>query len=372
MYLKYNLIHAAMKTIPIAKTIPKINFKSTGTVSYSQHKAEFQDSTSEAIETKENHIKAKHKIFYTLQSVFSNPQFFLVFIFARFNFIRLLYSILLKLRPNHSRTLASNSASLFTKVDPDRVVKTLKQDGVCTNFSLPPNILKGLLHQAQTQNCFAGGNTDMGFKIWEKSEVDRVYAQPFYVARYFNISSSWSEISQLADDPKLREIADKYIGQRAKYTGASLFWTFPVLGSSYDFDQQKFSHFHYDIDDFAGLRFCFYLTDVDNDNGPHLCIRGSHIKKSLLHVFNFFTRIQPVEKLRKLYGAEKFVTIMGDSGTGFIEDTFCFHKGIVPKHKPRLFLQLHFAANNYGDTEYSDDRDPETLKSFRLKSFNLA
>ena len=361
-----------MKTIFQAKNITKANLASVINVSSSQFPAKFPDATNEAIDLQENHlkarfIKAKFKITYIIENIISQPRWFSVFILGRFNFIRQLYSWILKLKPNYSRTLGKDSASLFPEVHPDRVVDTLKQDGLYTNFSLPSNILQGLLHQTQTQNCFAGGNTDLGFKIWEKSEVDRLYAQPFYVARYFNISSSWSEISQLANDPKLREIADKYIGKQAQYTGASLFWTFPIRGASHDCDQQQFSHFHYDIDDLAGLRFCFYLTDVDDDNGPHLCIRGSHVKKSLLHLVNLFTRIQPAEKLRKFYGADKFVSIMGNSGTGFIEDTFCFHKGIVPQYKPRLLLQLHFAAHNYGKSNYLDDRDPEILQSFRLK-----
>ena len=287
----------------------------------------------------------------------------MVFVLGRFNSIRKLYS--LKSRFSSRPDRVSNKASLFDRVNSDRVVDTLKQDGIYTDFSLPQSILKDLLRRVKTENCFAGGHPDMGFNISEKDEVDRVYYRPFYVARYFNISSGWSEIIQLATDPKILEIADRYIGQPAKYTGASMFWTFPISGTSYDCDQQKFSYFHYDLDDFASLRFCFYLTDVDEESGPHLCIRGSHLKKSIFHVWNFFTRIQSSEELDKFYGTEKLVTLQGKCGTGFIEDTFCFHKGIPPKTKPRLFLQLHFAANNYGKTDYLDDRCCNNLRHFK-------
>ena len=315
--------------------------------------------------SKRNFCKAKYKISYVLKFILTKPKFFIVFILARFTFVRQLYSILNKLRSTPIELSSLNS--LFPEVNTTKVVDVLKKDGVYLDFSLPPNILEGILHQTKTQNCYAGGRTDMGFKISEKSEIDRVYKRPFYVARYFNISSSWSEISQLATDPKLQEIASKYIGQQAIYTGASLFWTFPVQGASEDFDQQQFKYFHYDVDDLAGLRFCFYLSEVDDESGPHLCIRGSHIKKSLLHVLNFFSRIQSEENLSKLYSPEQFATIKGDSGYGFIEDTFCFHRGIAPKSKPRLFLQLHFAAHNYNDNnaEYLDYRDSKSLKYFK-------
>ena len=314
----------------------------------------------------QNFLKFKYKVAYTLENIFQNPRLFLVFILGRFNLVRFLYALAWRWRSQPKR--ASDRKSLFPHIEPDRIVDNLKKDGIYTDFSLPPKILVGLLHRAKSQDCYAGGNSDVGFNISQKHEVDLIYNKPFYVARYFNISSGWTEILQLASDPKIQEIADRYIGQPAKYTGASLFWTFPIRGTSQDSDQQKFSYFHYDLDDFASLRFCFYLTDVDEENGPHLCIRGSHLKKSIWDVLNFFTRIQSPEKLSKFYGTEKFVTLQGDSGTGFIEDTFCFHKGIPPKSKPRLFLQLHFAANNYSDTEYLDDRDPNSLKHFQPTS----
>ena len=69
--------------------------------------------------------------------------------------------------------------------------------------------------------------------------------------------------------------------------------------------------------------------------------------------------------MNKVYPREKFATIKGSAGSGFIEDTFCFHRGIAPKSKPRLFLQLHFAAHNYNDTEYLDDRDRDSLEYFK-------
>ena len=216
---------------------------------------------------KENYQKTKYKIFYTLEIIFVRPRWFLVFILARFSFVRQLYSLLSKLRST-SMEMLSCSNSLFQQVNPTEVVDVLKRDGVYLDFALPSHILEGILHHTRTQNCFAGGISNMGFKISEKDEIDRVHPRPFYIARYFNISSSWSEISHLATDPKLQQIASKYIGHRAKYTGASLFWTFPIEGRSHDYDQQEFKYFHYDIDDLAGLRFCFYLTEVDDESGP--------------------------------------------------------------------------------------------------------
>lgn len=308
-----------------------------------------------------------YKITYTLQNAFAKPKYFIVFALARFRFVRQIYAVVSKLLiPSKPATIATTE-SLFTELDTTKATKILKQDGVFLGASIPQDFLDDLMLYLSNQDCYAGGRTDLGFKLEEKHQLDQVFPQPFYVARYFNISYDCPQIIQLAKDPKLQEIATNYIGKQAKYTGASLFWTFPMEGKSSDADQQKFRYFHYDLDDFAGLRFCFYLTDVTLEDGPHICIRGSHIKKSILHILNYVSRIQTEEELRRLYDSEKFLTIIGKAGLGFMEDTFCFHKGNPPTNKPRLFLQLHFAANNYGEEAYLDYQDPNSLHSFQEK-----
>lgn len=307
----------------------------------------------------------KTKLIYSIRNLATRPTYFLIFALARFRVWRQIYAYCSKFKSGSTLIKCDRQESLFD-LDPASTVNILKQDGVCTGLNLPPQFLNNLQQYLLTQDCYAGGKTHLGFKLSEKDRLDRAFNQPFYVARYFNLSTACPQISQLVNDPKLQKIAAGYIGKQAQYTGASLFWTFPVEGESVDSDQQMFSHFHYDIDDFAGLRFCFYLTDVTLNDGPHVCIRGSHIQKRIRHIFNFFSRIQTAAELEKTYQSEKFITIAGNSGSGFIEDTFCFHKGNPPKSKPRLFLQLHFAAHNYSQgKKYLDDRDPSTLCSWQ-------
>ena len=324
------------------------------------------NSSSQPVAVKESKdVELRYKLAYTLTNMLTRPKYFLAFALARFRFVRQIYALASKFLTPSEPAIAFTEESLFTELDTTNATKILQQDGVFLGANLPQNFLDDLMLYLSHQDCYAGGRNDLGFKISQKQQLDQVFQQPFYVARYFNISSGCPQIQQLANDPKLREIATNYIGKQAKYTGASLFWTFPIEGKSCDADQQQFRYFHYDIDDFAGLRFCFYLTDVTLEDGPHICIQGSHIKKSILHVLNYVSRIQTKEELSRLYASEKFLTIIGKAGLGFMEDTFCFHKGNPPRNKPRLFLQLHFAANNYGEDTYLDDRDPDSLHSFQ-------
>ncbi|MEL6502428.1 MAG: hypothetical protein AAFQ23_13700 [Cyanobacteria bacterium J06623_1] len=315
--------------------------------------------------------RLKAKLIYNFRNLLTRPSYFAIFFLARFALVRQLHNFCLRFSSNSATSSIRQTDSLFD-LDSEETVKTLQQDGVCLGLNLPSEFLASLQQYLQTQNCYAGGKPELGFKIADKELLDRSFAQPFYVARYFNLSTSCPQVIELAQDPKLLAIAREYIGHQAQYTGASLFWTFPIQGVSVDTEQQMFRHFHYDIDDFAGLRFCFYLTDVASEDGSHVCIRGSHIRKRLRYLLNFFSRIQSAAELTQVYPAEQFITIAGKSGTGFAEDTFCFHKGNPPQIQPRLFLQLHFAAHNYHQEQYLDNRDPLSLKNWRENLSSLA
>jgi hypothetical protein len=304
------------------------------------------------------------KILYTFFKIVRRPKRFIVFLFARFQLIRNFYCQLLTYFSNKEKHSNIYHDSIFPYLNIENIVKVLKKDSLFLGIYLPQKILEDVLNYTNHYYCFAGGRTNLGFKISDKEKFQKAFSQPFYVARYFNVSMNCPSILRLAYDPVLQTIATKYIGSQAKYTGASLYWTFPTDSTPFDFDQQEFTKFHYDLDDFASLRFCFYLSNVTLQNGPHICIRGSHKKKSIRHVLNYFSRIQPEHKLIEFYGDENFITLLGNAGFRFIEDTFCFHKGTIPTKEPRLFLQLHFATSRYSHLQFHESRDPSTLIPF--------
>ena len=153
-------------------------------------------------------------------------------------------------------------------------------------------------------------------------------------------------IKELASDPILLEIASKYLGTEAIFTGTRLWWIFPVDEASYN-PIRIASYFHYDVDDYNSLRFFFYLTDVDIDSGSHLYVRGSHRRKRFANLLSPFKQCSD-EEIANYYGKENIVNICGEAGFGFAEDTFCYHKASRPKAKSRLILQLQYAMNDYG------------------------
>jgi hypothetical protein len=152
------------------------------------------------------------------------------------------------------------------------------------------------------------------------------------------------EIAALSRDPALIAIAEQYLGKPPRHTGTELWWTFPSPVT----EQQKSDAaqlFHFDLDDFRFLKFFFYLTDVGDGAGPHVVVLGTHRRKTLTH--QAVIRRQSDADIVRAYGAERVRRILLPAGSGFAEDTFCFHKGETPTRDRRLLLQFEFCVNDF-------------------------
>lgn len=302
------------------------------------------------------------KLNYVLSFILKKPKYFVTFVFGRFVFFR---EILFYLYHREKKPSNNNTVSFFNELDIEKAVDSLRTDGFYNGLTLPDAMLEEIIDFTRTNKCYAGGDPNLGFYLAEKQELELIFEKPLYMADYFNVTEFCPVIKKLIHDPKLTDVIDTYIGTQSTYTGCSLTWIFPVKTTPYDTHRMESCNFHFDIDDYTSLRIFFYLTDVTPETGPHVCVAGSHRKKSLNHVFNFLSRKQTDTKIVDYYSAEKVIQICGKAGFGFFEDTFCFHKGTVPKTHPRLMLMLHFAINNYNNGQYSDSRSSTLLKSYK-------
>ena len=102
--------------------------------------------------------------------------------------------------------------------------------------------------------------------------------------------------------------------------------------------------YHFDLDDWHALKFFFYLTDVDQDSGPHVYVVGSHRRRSLKHQLTLLVG-HPADEIVGFYGPDSLLTITGPAGKGFVEDPFGFHMGTVPNKAPRLMMEVGFGVS---------------------------
>ena len=226
----------------------------------------------------------------------------------------------------------------------DACVADLKRDGIALGLTLRPDIVDEIRAWADANPCYGNLCHSWGFSRPDRVRAEERAGAKFTVAHFFNTHDS-PVIRSLAADPFFEEIAKRYVGPRARFISTHMWWSFANdLSSS---DRHKFAQqFHFDLDDYRFVKFFFYLTDVDEESGPHVYVRGSHRGKKLGDMFPMrrFSDEEVVEK----WGERNIKRVVGPKGTGFVADTFGIHKGQPPRTKERLVLEFLWSQHDWG------------------------
>jgi hypothetical protein len=271
-------------------------------------------------------------------------QWLLMYALSRFIIVRRLMKLVSQKNQSQVNSKDKSHSSIFDDLNTDYVINLLKTEGFCIPFSLPDNIIKEVLNFARISYLHGNGDSNIRFRYGEKKYVESKQSRPFIISNYED-ASLCPAIKKIANDPKLLEIANKYLGAEPICKVTRLWWSFPVEATPDELIKVG-QVFHYDLDDYNALNFFFYLTDVDSTSGPHVCIRGSHTNKKFSHQLALRRR-RSDEEMIDYYGAENILAIDGKAGLGIVEDPFCFHKGTLPSSKERLTLQITFTLNSY-------------------------
>ena len=280
------------------------------------------------------------------QCMSRDPQLYLMRKLARFEFIRQLSRYFPSNIKSASQTTL-DSPSLFEELDVKKVVTSLKTEGCFLGLKLPDDILQELLDFASHNYCYGNRNPARAMFVDPSGQLNGTFDRKITLGSYLDTHLECNAFQRIKNDPILLEIARQYFQKPAVYLTSELCWSFPNQ-SNYSQMIQDAQVFHYDIDDYQSLKFFFYLTDVETSSGAHVCILKSHNNKLLWHqIIGQHCASIPDSELIEVYGAENVIQICGKKGFGFVEDTFCFHKGTMPTQRSRLLLQLEFTTNYY-------------------------
>ncbi|MCU1279963.1 MAG: uncharacterized protein JWM53_3509 [bacterium] len=149
---------------------------------------------------------------------------------------------------------------------------------------------------------------------------------------------------RLANDPTLLGIAARYLGCRPTISNLSLWWSFP------DRDAPKEAQlYHRDRDDWRFCKLFVYLTDVDDDNGPHVFVEGSHRSARVSELKKRYTDAE----VEGAYPASSIKRYAMARGHAFLEDTFGVHKGLLPRTRRRLLFQAQYSLFPIAHYQYS-------------------
>ena len=231
-----------------------------------------------------------------------------------------------KLRPLEIFFFKSRRVAAQALLKSTDEIPTLYDGMILNPILVPRDLATSIRKELQPMLCFDPENVNLGKFLIDSCPggVQRAYYSASEVGKI-------NSVFKIANNESLIKIASNYFGAVPSIDYINAWWSFPsealALTQSY----------HRDIDTLHSLKFFLYLTDVDQDSGPHI-----FIKNSLSDPF-FSSKKDAMysdKEIESQYGSEQKCEIVGDAGTNFIADTFNYHKGLLPLSKPRLLLSI--------------------------------
>lgn len=155
-------------------------------------------------------------------------------------------------------------------------------------------------------------------------------------------------------DSEILSLVEAYLGSVPTNNAVCTWWSFADRKQARDAQL-----FHYDYDDFKFIKLFCYLTDVDEDGGPHVYVPGTHRVDRILSCANswgndrdefikwYMPRLRKTDDDVKKYFEIEPVELTGEAGTCFLVDTRGIHKGKLPIKNDRLMFQFQFGTSSF-------------------------
>lgn len=262
----------------------------------------------------------------------------------RFQFVRKCCVFTYRFSPRR-RPRAPHTVSLFGELDATVAIEALRRDGYYPQITLPKRELNEILSYANNTRVHAGFGAErlaqLSYFPDRAREVENAIGQPVNISHYHQPEKACEAIDRILNDPKLAEIVEGYFGTHAPKHRVMMWWSH-VTSMTRQERQSSYQtvNFHFDEFGSSSLYFSFYLTDVDENSGTHVLVKGTHTKKPMSMLLQ--TATQAEEVIAKTFESASIIELKGNAGSGFIEDPSLYHKANIPTERPRLFLQIRY------------------------------
>lgn len=281
------------------------------------------------------------KTLYYARRAFNVPP---SYVLGRFRSVRWLFSRWMHLRERFNGQalppLDGLPASEIVHMTPRAAVEALRETALAQCVTLPPAMVEEIVQFARQDECKLGSGDAPPFRY---TDVQNAHLPDgtFVPLAYCRNPTQCPAVCKVRDDVVLQSIAANYLGYIPRTDDVRLYWSF--AGGKLNFERRRTLQtieYHFDVHDY---NFCYvhiYLTNTDIKSGGHVMVLGSHKSKPLRWLFN--SARQSDEAVENHYGKEKVVCLEGMAGSGFIEDTSCYHKALAPVSTDRLMLQIRY------------------------------
>lgn len=238
---------------------------------------------------------------------------------------------------------ATSSGSLFQGIEVDKAVRAIHTDAVFTDIRLPDAVTREIERFCRSEPLFARQDPDG--PTFLQSEVRNGFTPDGRPVAIGPITepTRCPAVRAVVEDPLLRSVATEYLRYAPKKVLPLLYWSF---ASSFSDDErrrlkQHVIDYHYDVSALNFVYASFYIVDCTLRSGAHSMIRGSHNRKPLRMLCR--SAVASADSLYTYYGRHSEMVIEGPAGSGFIQDTSCYHRASPPTTDDRLMLQIRFS-----------------------------
>tara|TARA_Y100000816_G_C26108170_1_gene589819 strand:+ start:5792 stop:6769 length:978 start_codon:yes stop_codon:yes gene_type:complete len=143
------------------------------------------------------------------------------------------------------------------------------------------------------------------------------------------------EILKLINNENIISIVNHYLGANAIFDNIWAWWSF--AGNEKPLGPQNF---HRDYNSLNFVKLFVYLTDVDENSGPHVFVKCSAKQNILTNTKRFSDDV-----VKQNFKKNKIIKIKGKKFKLFLANTFSLHKGLSPRKKNRLLLCILYSVN---------------------------
>jgi hypothetical protein len=262
------------------------------------------------------------------------------YVLGRFRLVRRAYGAFRRL--TDVPVAAARASSLFPHANVARTVQAISDDAVFVGLNLPANIVGEIEAFARTEPLHA--NYDPNGPKFHYADVERGKIPDGRSVPIGGIHEPGrcAAVQAVVDDPVLRSIVTRYLGHEPRKIMTILDWSF--ASDFTDEERRKLRHhvidYHYDVGGFNFVYASFYITDTTRYSGAHVMMKRSHKNKPLRMLLG--SAVASQEDVRKRFGLHNEITIEGPAGTGFVQDTSCYHRATPPTAGDRLMLVVRF------------------------------
>lgn len=186
--------------------------------------------------------------------------------------------------------------------------------------------------------------------------VDAAPANTFVANHGIRDILTCPHLVDIANDPAILSIVRGYLGFEPIIDTYSVWHSY--AGRGIPGSPQTL---HRDKDCFRFCKLFVYLSDVDEESGPHVYLPNSHRPDRFAELYRASTNDQhnPLQffvggqrnhaaYLEQVF-AGRFEHLTGPAGSSFLVNTYGLHKGEPPKSRNRMLFQVLYTLLPYGD-----------------------